>query len=486
MKKVYKTESIRRAEKRAHEFVGEDELIERAAARLCDAVIRVPFGRAVILAGGGNNGSDALSLAHLLIERAYDVTVYSVGEKRNGFVNKRLAALTALGADICFPSSAEEVRVTAEDLVVDGMLGIGCAREVTGIMRDIVEKINGSGAYIVSVDVPTGLDSDTGRAHGIAVKANETLTFIGLKQGLYLAEGKNYSGRVTLCDIGVDAGEADFFIAEEGDTAMPAREPVSNKGTYGSVKIIAGSPTMPGASVLAHESAQAALRGGAGYAVLCVPGSLAAVYQARVREELLMFMPDDCGRMLYDESALDRVMNKASSIVIGPGMGKNDDLIRIISYIARNFRGTLVVDGDGLNALARDLSAADGHKCSLILTPHVAEFARLMRDDGALPDTERTACLARRLNAVVAMKNATTVISDGVRTFINVTGTPAMAKAGSGDVLSGLTAALAANISDPLMAAVTACYEFGRAGERAAVSRGEWSVLASDIILSMR
>ncbi len=485
MKKVYSTMSIRRAEKRAHESTSEDELIERAAAKLCESVISVPFARAVILAGGGNNGSDALSLAHLLIERAYEVVVYEVGEKRNEFVGRRLATLAALGAEITFPSSADEVDVGAEDLVIDGMLGIGCSRDVTGIMRDIVDKINASGAYVVSVDIPTGLDSDSGRVHGAAVRANETITFIGLKQGLFLADAKNYTGRVTLCDIGVDAGEADYFIAEGGDVTMPARLPVSNKGTYGSVKIIAGSPTMMGASLMAHESAQAALRGGAGYAVLCVPRSLAAVYQARVKEEMLFFMPDEEGRSVYDESALDGVMKKASSVVIGPGMGKNVDLIRMINYLSHNFGGTLIIDGDGLNALSADLTAVEGHTCKLILTPHVAEFARLMRDDGSAPDTERVISLARRLDAVIVMKNATTVISDGKRTFINVTGTPAMAKAGSGDVLSGLMAALAANVSDPLKAAVIACYEFGKAGERAAAERGEWSVLASDVILSL-
>ncbi len=481
MKGVYKTESIRRAERAAKERTGEDELIERAAAKLLETVERVPFSRAVVVAGGGNNGSDALSLAHLLIERAYDVAVYVAGDKRNEFVGKRIAALTELGADVTLVSSADDIVISPGDLVVDGLLGIGCNREITGIMSDIVHKINSSGAFVVAVDVPTGLDSDTGRVRGAAVVANETVTFIGLKQGLYLADGRNYAGRIVLCDINVDAGEPDYYVAEDDDVRLPARLPVSNKGTYGCVKIIAGSPTMMGASLLAHESAQASLRGGAGYAVLCVPRSLAAVYQARVKEEMLMFLPDDDGRAVFDAPSLDSVMHRASAIVIGPGMGKNADLIKIIAYIARSFDGTLVIDGDGLNALSADLTAVEGHKCKLILTPHVAEFARLMKDDGALPDTDRTETLARRLNAVVAMKNATTVISDGSRTFINITGTPAMAKAGSGDVLSGLTAALAANF-EPLRAAVTACYLFGKAGEAAAKKRGEWSVLASDII----
>ena len=484
MKGAYKTESIRRAERAAKEKVSEDELIERAAGRLCEIAMRVPFSRAVILAGGGNNGSDALSLAHLLMERAFETVVYVVGDKRNGFVNKRIVALGESGADIVCPESADDVEISAADLVIDGLLGIGCNREVTGIMRDIVNKVNESGAYVISVDVPTGLDSDTGRSRGAAIRANETVTFIGLKQGFFLADGKNHTGRIALCDIGVPIGAPDVLIAEAEDVGMPARLPVSNKGTYGSVKVIAGSPTMMGASLLAHESAQASLRGGAGYAVLCVPSSLASVYQTRVKEEMLFFMPDDGGMTAYDEAALDAVMKKASAIVLGPGMGRNPDLIKMISYISADFDGTFVIDGDGLNALATDLGAVEGHKCKLILTPHVAEFARLTRDDGALPDTDRTAALAEKLKAVVVMKNATTVISDGVRTFVNITGSPAMAKAGSGDVLSGLVAALSVTF-DPLKAAVTACYYFGKAGERAASERGEWSVLASDVILKL-
>lgn len=173
MKRVYRTESIRRAERAAKEHLSEDELIERAAAKLCEVAECVPFKRAVILAGGGNNGSDALSLAHLLYDRAYEVAVYAVGDKRNGFVCRRIAALEARGVDVVCPATADEVDINAEDLVVDGLLGIGCNREITGIMRDIVAKINDSRAYVIAVDVPSGLDSDTGRAHGIAVKAKD-------------------------------------------------------------------------------------------------------------------------------------------------------------------------------------------------------------------------------------------------------------------------------------------------------------------------
>lgn len=191
--------------------------------------------------------------------------------------------------------------------------------------------------------------------------------------------------------------------------------------------------------MLAHESAMAALRSGAGYAVLCVPHSLAAVYQTRVKEELLYFLPDDDGAISYDEGALADITSKAKSIVIGMGLGKNADLVRIISYIAHNFKGPLVVDGDGLNALAACPDAVKGHSCELLLTPHVREFERLEKgvfgENSALPDTDRTVALARALDAAVAMKSATTVISDGKEVWLNTTGTPAMAKSGSGDVL---------------------------------------------------
>ena len=485
MKGVYKTESVRRAEKAAIEKVGEDALIERAAACLYARVKELGFNRVAVFAGGGNNGSDALSLAKRLVADGRECKIYLCSEKRNAFVSARIAELRALGAEIAEPKSGADVDISDCDVVADGMLGIGCSRPLAGIMADAAGKINESGAYVLAVDIPSGLDSDTGMPYGECVEADETATFIAVKQGLLIGKARSYCGKIKLYGIDVDAGSPDFYVAEECDLRLSPRKTVTNKGSYGNVRIIAGSPSMMGASLLAHESALAALRGGAGYAVLCVPRSLAAVYQSRVKEEMLYFMPDKDGMTLCDESALGDVMRKASSIVIGMGMGKNPELPEIIAYLARSFDGTLVIDGDGLNALAGDISAVSGHKCRLILTPHVVEFARLCDGAGGLfcsADTERTAELARRLNAVIAMKSATTVISDGEKTYINLTGTPAMAKAGSGDVLGGLIGALAAK-GDPLMSTVRACYFFGKAGEAAERERGETSVLASDVII---
>ena len=489
MKGVYSASEIRAAERAA--FDGgetEDGLIERAADALAAEVGKLNFARAVIFAGGGNNGSDALSLALRLIRKGIATVIFPVGARRNEYVEKRLAALAAMNADVRDLTSANEIGLKGDDLVIDGMLGIGCAREVTGLLADIINKINASACTVVAVDIPTGLNADTGRVMGVAVEADMTVTFSALKQGLLLADGRNYTGNVTVCEIGLDLPAPRAWLLEAADITLPKRKPVSNKGTYGNVAVIAGSPTMIGASLLAHESALAALRSGAGYAMLCVPDSLKPVYQSRVKEELLRFMPDSDGKILFDPAALDGLLTQARAIVIGMGLGKNEEIIKIIRYLAQNYGGALMIDGDGLNALAAQPAAVDGHKCKLILTPHVREFARLETGvfgrESAAPDTVRCAALAAKLNAVVAMKSATTVVSDGKTVMLNTTGTPAMAKAGSGDVLGGMTGAFAAT-ADPLTAMLRACYEFGKAGERAAAERGETSVLASDIIVRL-
>lgn len=482
---VYSAQEMRNIEKAAFERgEREDDLIERAADGLHAFAKKLQFDRAVVIAGSGNNGSDALSLAIRLHSDGKKISVYRYGNTPNEYVKKRIAALRSVGVDVIEITDAPEAFETGEnDLIIDGLLGIGCNRDVNGTLARIIQRINDSDAAVLSVDVPSGLNADTGRVQGAAVRADYTVTFTAHKQGLILADGRNFSGEVTVCDIGLNLSTPRLGITEAQDIKLPKRAPVSNKGTYGNVKIIAGSPTMIGASLLAHESAQAALRSGTGYAVLCVPNSLIGVYQARIKEELLSIMPDEAGKITFDKAVLDGVIHRASSIVIGMGLGDNPEIIKIIDYLAHNLRGTLVIDGDGLNALAKDLSAVSGHTCKLILTPHVVEFMRLSKDDGTLPDSERTAALAKKLNAVIAMKSATTVISDGRRTMLNTTGTPAMAKAGSGDVLGGMVGAFAATSDDPFIATVRACYEFGKAGERAAKARGETSVLASDIIV---
>lgn len=483
---VLNAQQIKRAE--ADTIAGgstEDELIERAAARVFkhfEAVAEKTL-RTAVLAGGGNNGADGLSFARIALENGYRVTVYLLAEKQNAYAEKRIRQLREMDADV------REVKLLSDidyrsDIFIDAVIGTGCNRPIEGLLFDIINHINNLNKHVISIDMPTGLNADTGCIEGAALHASQTVTFGSFKLGQIIGQGRNFCGKLSLYPIGIKADECAACIADEEFVRMPKRPVVSHKGDYANVKIIAGSPVMTGGALLAHESALAALRSGAGYSTLCVPGSLAAAYQGRAAEETLFFMPDNSGMIVFDEVALDKITEKASAVVIGPGLGGNPDLLKIIKYLATKDL-TLIIDADGLNALAADLTAVDGHKCRLILTPHVGEFKRLVADEHSPCDVSAAEALAKKLNAVVVMKSATTIISDGKETYLNITGTPAMAKAGSGDVLSGMLGAFAID-SDSLHAAVRACWFFGKAGERAAKEKGEYSILASDIILKIQ
>lgn len=461
----------------------EDELIERAASRIYKHIENniEKTHKIAVLAGRGNNGADGLSFALLAVKGGYHVTVYLMPGKRNDYVTQRLALLEHNGCKCIEVELLSDIDYRA-DIFIDAVLGTGCNRPIEGILADVIRHINNLHKTVVSVDMPTGLNADTGAVEGIALSAAQTITFGSFKLGQIIGEGRNYCGRLSLFSIGLSAGAYSAQIVDDERVKMPKRLTVSNKSTYGRVKIIAGSPAMPGGALLAHESALASLRSGAGYSTLCVPGSLAAAYQSRALEETLYMMPDKDGYIVYDEKVLDEIVKTASTVVIGMGLGENPEIIRIIRYLSRKDI-TLVIDADGLNALASDLSAVKDHKCRLILTPHVGEFRRLAgekSDCGA----EAVKMMAAGLDAVIAMKSATTVISDGKEVYLNITGSPAMAKAGSGDVLSGMIGAFAANF-EPLDAIIRACYYFGKAGERSAKEKGEWSVLAGDIILKL-
>lgn len=287
-------------------------------------------------------------------------------------------------------------------------------------------------------------------------------------------------------------------ILTEKDIKLRARLKDSHKGDYGRVKIMAGSACMPGAAALSAMSAAAAageitacaaaaLRGGAGLVALGVPQSMAAAYQAWALEATLYFFKDDGGFVMFDKEQAGEFSLNCNVIAIGMGMGKNYGAITEYIRFFSQKDITLIIDADGLNALQNNcgLLTAPGRKAEIILTPHLTEFSRLTGN----PDIDRikqsreesAAAFARANNVVVLLKGSETVITDGHNTCINTTGTPALAKGGSGDVLSGLIAGLAANYP-PFEAACYGAYFLGRAAESAEKEYGENSVLASDVI----
>ncbi len=474
-------DDIRAAEKKLFgEGISEDALIRRAAEKLASAVkaAAAKEDKIIVVAGGGNNGCDGLECALILKADGYDVSVFSASGKKNAGNAARLQRLSGLGIPLLTSVEKGIYRVA-----VDCVFGIGLSRAPSGEEERAVKEINESGAYVISADVPSGLDAYSGYAPGICVYADETVTFTAVKCGLIMGEGRNFAGEIRVADVGVPYTPVGRVLCG-ADAALPKRRPVSHKGVYGRVRVIGGCDVMPGAPLMCFESAAAALRAGAGLVTLCVPESEKPAYSARVKENTLNFLPAENGRIKFDKLALDAVTEGADAVAVGCGMGRGGDAFKIIEYLINNFAGTLIIDADGLNAVAEKPSVLSEHRGGLILTPHVAEFDRLCPDDGT-PYLERIRSFAERYRLNLAVKSATTVITDGREIYFNVTGTPALAKGGSGDVLAGMTAAFACVLPN-FDAVKAACYHFGLAGERAAARLNTvTSVLAGDVIIDI-
>ena len=449
--------------------ISESELIERAADALFDSVKGLCAGkRTLIVCGCGNNGSDGLSLALKLHYHKYDVSVITVGSKRNSenLVRYKIAAEKGLVTD----------RFAGADIIVDALFGIGLMRPPSGEYLETIRRINSSGAYIVSVDIPSGLDGNTGRILSEAVYADTTVTFTAIKRGMVLGDGLNCAGSIELKNIGIKAS-GDCLT---GCLELYKRKRVTHKGDYGRVFIIAGSRQMPGAAIIA---ARGVLYSGAGYVTLCVPESLCDVFSARIPEVMLKPLPDKNGAIVFDKSSMGEIAEKADSILIGNGLGRNSAVADVIEFLFKNFTGTLIVDADGLNAMAARQLYCSGAKCKIVLTPHIGELYRLTDNTGDVySDAVR---LASKNGCTVAAKSAATVITDGNKTYFNVTGCAGMAKGGSGDALAGIIAALGA-YNDSLLSAALGCCKFGLAGETAEEKYGQEAVTASRILDELR
>ena len=338
-----------------------------------------------------------------------------------------------------------------------------------------------TGCIKISVLSPYGLNPDTGIAAKTVVKADKTLCFSAAVPGLLLSEGLDYSGEIMTC--GQSPAIALGHITDENYAAFPPRKRVSHKGTYGKIAIIGGSDTMPGAPLMAYGSAVAASVSGAGLVRLCVGENEKCAYKSRVLEQTLFFLPEKNGFICFNEEKLRDLIAFADVIVLGPGMGNNPFLPEITDFLCKNYTKTLILDADALNAVAKNPGVICSHACKLVLTPHIGEFARLAPQINPY-DVKKVKAFAKKNKCVLALKSACTVITDGKRMFFNTSGTPALAKGGSGDVLSGIIAAYAA-ICPPLEAAAKACYRFGKTAEKVACLTGEQSLLARDVIAAL-
>lgn len=437
--------------------------------------------KVLIFVGGGNNGCDGLELCFTMTKCGYDCNVIFVGDRFNHGIEKRRVKLEKIGVKIL--SLDSDIKA---DIIIDCIFGIGINKEPLGDYRLAIEKINSSKAYVYSVDIPSGLSGNFGAVYDTVVCANETLTLSVIKQGLLINGGRNFTGKITVLDNQIVVEDCSGFLIEDRDAVIQKRKTDSHKGNYGNIKIIGGSSCMPGAVKMTFRAATSALRAGSGKVTLCYPKSLADAYRQETLENMLFELPDDgSGNIVFDKETLQRLILGTDVIAIGMGMGNNPMLIKIIEYIVTSFDGIVLIDADGLNALAGNLGIIKSSKARLILTPHIGEFKRLKGDSNAVSPQEVKE-FAKKYGVTLAVKSATTMISDGEKVYYNTSGTPALAKGGSGDVLSGIISAFAA-VNSPLDAVIKGCYHFGKIAERVAKNlSSDISVLASDVIIETK
>ena len=445
--------------------VSEDVLVERAGRAVAEEIInRFHGGRVLVCVGKGNNGADGKVIAQILSKtHGFSVATLNVSNGIFKLFDKKY------------------------DIIVDCIFGTGLSRIVDGKYKLAIEKINQSGCYVVACDIASGLSGNNGQILGVAVKANLTVAIQELKLGHFLNYGPDYSGEVIAKDIGISIWGEDYVKRFNGKSVkqfFPKRAKNTNKGCYGKACIIGGSKKFSG-SILLSANALCALKMGVGYVNMVVPKSMFSDYLGKVPECILTPMGDNDGFFVCDKETLSSLL-KYDCIAFGMGVGVNAETYKIVSYLLENYTGNLVIDADGLNAIAKfGVQVLENKKCKVILTPHIREFSRLttLSVEEILADPISVAKeFAKKYNVVLLLKNSTSVITDGQEVFINTTGTPAMAKAGSGDVLSGLIAGILSRTDEVLYGVVAGAYLFGKAGEISTKEQNEYTVVASDIV----
>jgi NAD(P)H-hydrate epimerase len=423
-----------------------------------------------------------------LLGAAVEVLALSPESALRGDAQINHRAFAGIGGSVrivseCDASALDEL-FRGRRLIVDALFGTGLDRPLSPPAQDIIDRINRAGARVVALDLPSGLDADTGVVHGAAVRAELSVSFAAHKLGLLTPTGLLHSGRVVIKDIGLPlsalpAVGQSAWLLEAGDVAaaLPRRSPDAHKVSSGRVLVIGGSRGKTGAPLL---SARGALRAGAG---LCTVAALPEVFprlEARVLEAMTACIEPE--RL---EETLDPLLDQASVVAIGPGFGLEQASARVVERVLRAFAGTVVADADALTLFRGRLPALAERAGKLILTPHPGEMARLLGIESREVEADRHAALLRAVEqsrAVVLLKGPHTLISaPGESVMIGPASTPALATGGAGDVLTGVIAGLACSV-EPFAAAWVSVYAHGVAAERwARRRRADRGLLAREV-----
>lgn len=476
MKYVLSVSEMRAFDRAALE-AGDTEagLIWKAAGGL-EEVCR-PFDSLSAVCGPGNNGGDGLALLVRRLRQGKRDTAVVLGDRFSAGLSHYLDLFEREGGRVLRTLPA----VLEGEAVVDALFGVGLTRVPEGVFAEAVRKINQFPGPVIACDLPSGLNGDTGAPFDPCVRADRTVSMAAFKIGQMSPEGRTHCGRLVAVDAGIPtSGKQMVLEAEDVAGLFPPRDPLLHKGSAGTVTLIEGCAPYFGAALIA-SLASAALLEGAGLCRLAVPESLLPIYQQRVTETVLYPLSEARpGHLGFRESELEKLLS-SRVIVMGMGLGDSDEVYEAADYLLAHYRGVLALDADALNAVARrDRRRFERAHGPLCLLPHPGEFSRLTGKAGTEFSDEEAREYAARNRLCLLLKGHTTRITDGSRMIYNLTGGPALAKAGSGDALAGFAGGLLTR-GEPLTALAAAAYLHGLCGDLAAQQLGEYSVLASDL-----
>jgi len=475
--------------------ISQDLLMENAGQAVYFVILK-EFGiknkEFAVFCGGGNNGGDGFVVARKIHSNGGEAKVFLLDDetKFKGIAKRNFEIVSKLPIEISKVSSIESVKsaVFNSDAIVDAIFGTGLVREVGGIYKDVIQVINESKRTIFSVDIPSGINGDTGEVMGIAVKANYTVTFGLPKIGNMLYPGYDHCGKLYVSHISFPPSlyNADSIKVEiNNPVELPERAKNAHKGDFGEVLFIAGASSYLGAP---YFSALSFLKAGGGYSRLATPVSISSFLANKGSE--IVFVPQKetlSGSIgLENKDELLKLSEKVDMVVMGPGLSLNGETQELVRQLAQEIKKPLLINGDGITAIAKDIEIIKNRKAETILTPHMGEMSRITKMEISEVNKNKIGVLqrtAKELNAIVVLKGAHSLIGYPDETvFINMSGNPGMATAGSGDVLTGTIAAmfgLGLSLKDAVRMGV---FIHGFSGDLAARDKGEDGITAQDIL----
>ena len=476
-------------------------LMENAGRSVAQALAErfpLPGKRIIVLAGKGNNGGDGLVAARHLLGLGAAVRTFILGERG------RLSPPAARNATILEGSEAAvdylpdekslvalEPHLPQAEVVVDALLGLGIAGPVQGYYAKAIELINSCGAFVLAVDLPSGLEAETGHVLGPCVRADLTVTMGLPKLGLLLHPGREYAGEIVVGEVGypcslIEGFDSGLELIDRRlvQRLLPQRRAYSHKGDYGKIFVLAGSRGYTGAAALAAESA---LRAGAGLVTLGIPESLNPILEEKLTEVITRPLPDNDGALAY--GALEEIeegLRDQDILALGPGLSRHPETARLVKELVRRVALPMVIDADGLNNLSDEPRLIREAEGPMVLTPHPGELSRLNNKTIAEIEADRVGAakaFATEYDVVLVLKGVPTVIArpDGF-TYINSTGNSGLASGGSGDVLCGLIGGLLAQGLSAEDAAVCGVYLHGLIADRLRERTGERGMIAGDLV----